>query len=408
MDTLEDPKLATPEPSSPAPRGRHRKRHRVRNTVLLVLVALLIPVGWSYAQALRAPGSAPLSARTVEWIKAHHGGSLVIAAERIWYTWHQPAVGGTPAGGIPVAAGADRPKPSPAKHVKQTPALPPHLPAPANLRPIASNPLPKEGRWQTVGRTVSGLPTVRVTYLRPDNVHTSLLAGVMWMDTRLLRARLIAGTQVPGTGTWPYGAKIPPSLYPTLAASFNSGFLLADSGGGFYLDGKTAAPLVNGEASVVIYKDGSVNVGTWGGTVTMTPDVKAVRQNLWLLVNHGQLTPRLTADPSAAWGATVGGNVLVWRSGVGVTKDGALVYVDGPGLSATSLANLLLHAGAVRAMELDINTDWTNGFYYSGSPQSPTGFTPHALLTDQYRPPTRYTVPDERDFFVMTLRHAAG
>jgi hypothetical protein len=405
MDTLEDPKVAAPEPSSPAPGGRRRRRHRVRNAVVLVLVVLVVPVGWSYAQALRAPGSAPVSARTVEWIKAHHGGPLVIAAERLWYTWHQPAVGGTPAGGIPVAAGADHPKPPKSAPASHAPALPPHLPAPADLTPIASNPLPKEGRWQSVGRTVRGLPTIRVTYLRPDNIHTSLLAGVMWMDTRLLRARLIAGTQVPGFGSFPYGAEIPRSLYPTLAATFNSGFLLADSGGGFYLDGQTAAPLVNGEASVVLYKDGSVDVGVWGRDVSMTPDVKAVRQNLWLLVDHGALSPRLTSDPSAAWGATVGGDVLVWRSGVGVTKDGALVYVDGPGLSATSLANLLRRAGAVRAMELDINTDWTNGFYYSAS-QGPTGFAAHALLPDQYRPPTRYTVPDERDFFVMTLRHA--
>ncbi len=403
MDTLEDPKVVA-EPSPRAPRGRHRRRHRVRTLVLLVLVALLIPLGWSYAQALRAPGSAPLSARTVEWIKAHHGGPLVIAAERLWYTWHQPAVGGTPAGGIPAAGGADRPAPAASQQTKQAPALPPHLPAPADHVPIASNPLPKEGRWQTVGRSVRGLPAVRVTYLRPDSVHTSLLAGVMWMDTRLLRARLIAGTQVPGTGSFPYGAKIPTSLYPSLAATFNSGFLLADSGGGFYLDGRTAAPLVNGQASMVIYKDGTVNVGVWGRDVSMTPDVKAVRQNLWLLIDQGRLSPRLANDPSASWGATVGGDVLVWRSGVGITKDGALVYVDGPGLSATSLANLLRHAGAVRGMELDINTDWTNGYYYSAS-HSPTGFTAHALLTDQYRPPSRYTVADERDFFVMTLRH---
>jgi hypothetical protein len=189
----------------------------------------------------------------------------------------------------------------------------------------------------------------------------------------------------------------------SLGATFNSGFLLQDSGGGMYLDGRTVAPLRAGEASVVIYKDGTVNVGTWGRDVSMTPDVKAVRQNLWLLVDHGELSGRLTADPSAAWGATVGGGVLVWRSGLGVTRDGALVYVDGPGLSATSLAQLLRHAGCVRAMELDINMDWTNAYYYSNA-QTTTGFAAHPLLSDQYRPPSRYTVPDERDFFAMTLR----
>ena len=43
-----------------------------------------------------------------------------------------------------------------------------------------------------------------------------------------------------------------------------------------------------------------------------------------------------------------------------MTADGALVYVGGPGLNITDLADLLVRAGAVRAMELDINTDWVN------------------------------------------------
>jgi phosphodiester glycosidase len=405
MDTLERQDVEAPPPSR---RRRHAvRRHPVRRAILATLLVLMVPVAWSYVGALTAPGSAPLTARTIEWIKAHHGGPLVLAAERLWYSWHRPAVGGTPAGGIPVAAGADAtpsPRPSPGGHGARSPA---HLAAPPDIVPIASSPLPKEGRWQAVGRTADGTPAIRVTYLRPDRVHTSLLAGVMWMDTSLLRGRLIAGTQVPGFGSWPGGAEIPPSLYPSLAASFNSGFLLKDSNGGFYLDGRTAAPLVDGQASVVIDKNGSVDVGVWGRDVSMSPQVQAVRQNLWLLVDHGRLSPRLRADPNAAWGETVGGGVLVWRSGLGVTADGALVYADGPGLSATSLANVLRRAGCVRAMELDINMDWTNGYYYSTA-NSSTGVGAHPLLPGQYRPPSRYTVPDERDFFVMTLRHAHG
>ncbi len=107
-----------------------------------------------------------------------------------------------------------------------------------------------------MGRAVDGLPTVRVAYVRPDPVHTSLLAGVMWMDTKLLRPVLIAGTQNPGGAPWPYDAHIPSSLYPAIAASFNSGFAMRDANGGYYAQGRMAAPLVNGQASFVIYKDG--------------------------------------------------------------------------------------------------------------------------------------------------------
>ena len=43
----------------------------------------------------------------------------------------------------------------------------------------------------------------------------------------------------------------------------------------------------------------------------------------------------------------------------------------GPGLNITDLADLLVRAGAVRAMELDINTDWVNFTTYTAGP--PTG-----------------------------------
>ena len=57
--------------------------------------------------------------------------------------------------------------------------------------------------------------------------------------------------------------------------------------------------------------------------------------------------------------ATLGGVPAVWRSGLGVTASGALVYVTGPSLEITQLAALLVRAGCVRAMTLDMNPDWT-------------------------------------------------
>ena len=110
----------------------------------------------------------------------------------------QASRGRNPERGIPVEAGAATSVPAAGAAGAVQPRAPAHLAAPADVRPLAANALPREGKWQTVGRTVQGLPAVRVTYLRPDAVHTSLLAGVMWMDTKLLQASLIPGTQVPG------------------------------------------------------------------------------------------------------------------------------------------------------------------------------------------------------------------
>jgi hypothetical protein len=112
-----------------------------------------------------------------------------------------------------------------------------------------------------------------------------------------------------------------------------------------------------GAASLVIYKNGSATVGQWGRDVMMTPDVVAVRQNLTLLVDHGQPAAGLSASDTSAWGAALYNIPTTPRSGLGVTRDGALVYVSGP-MSIVDLAKLLVRAGAVRAMVLDMNPLW--------------------------------------------------
>ncbi|MEP7059734.1 MAG: phosphodiester glycosidase family protein [Actinomycetota bacterium] len=359
----------------------------------------MVPLSWSYYRAVTAPGSAPLSVKSVEWFKGLPGGTWVtLKTERLWYSWHKPPVGGSLVGGIPAESPATTQTPSPAAGV---PALR-HLPTPANIKPFVSNPLPNEGVWQPVGRTVKGVPTTRVAFLRPDGQHTSLLGTVMWMDQTLLSTRLIPGTQVPGGASTP--AEIPKAQFDSLVATFNSGFLLKDSHGGFYVNGHTYAPLVNGQASMVIYKDGTVDIGRWENEVTMTPQVAAVRQNLAPLVDNGRPVAGLAQDSFLKWGATLGNTVLVWRSGVGITADGAIVYAAAPALSVRSLASLLARAGAVRGMELDINPEWTTGIYYTAAPNSSIGIYPHLLLATMQRSSQRYLIPDERDFFAEFIR----
>jgi hypothetical protein len=365
----------------------------------VVVAILLIPTAWSYAHALRAPGSAPWSARTVEWISDHGGRGVVLLAERVWYSWHKPPVGGVPSGGIPTL-GSEHASPVPRSVRTATP----HLPRPADVVPIAAHPLPHEGAWHATGRWIDGHPSMYTAFLRPDPVHTSVLTAVAWIDTKLVRPVLVAGTQEPGGGGWPWGGKVPSWRRQDLVAAFNSGFKIGDSRGGFYADGRVGAPLVKGAASLVIYADGSATVGQWGRDVQMSPDVSAVRQNLVLIVDHGSPVPALANPSLAQWGATVGNQLYVWRSGVGVTADGALVYAAGPALSARSLATVLARAGCVRAMELDINTDWTTFNIFTPDPGSAFGVRAVKLLPDMFRPATRYLVPDERDFIALFTR----
>jgi hypothetical protein len=227
------------------------------------------------------------------------------------------------------------------------------------------------------------------------------------MDTTLLRAALYSGSTIPGGGPWQLTAPISPSAATSLVAAFNSGFRMDNASGGYFSEGRTVVPLRPGAASFVIYADGRATVGVWGRDLAMAPNVIAVRQNLALIVDSGHQVPGLNGTDHRQWGATLGGAVYVWRSAVGVTANGALVYAGGPGLNITDLADVLVRAGAVRAMELDINTDWVNLATYA--PATPKGAATPAngtdLLPNMAGGPTRYFESWwARDFITMSVR----
>ncbi len=372
--------------------------------VVLGLVVVIL-FGWmvfSLGGALINPAyGSSFSGRLAEWAREHGAGSVVNWVENEWYSHHPP-----PKGGRPPAGAIKRTVKAPV----DVTAGPPHLPPPAPMVPFASPPIPGEGQWSPAGRPVAGIPAIYTTTLRPDAVHTSYVVGVAWMDTKLLDATLYSGSIIPGGGPFTHTAPIPASAANTLIAAFNAGFLMADANGGYYTDGQQLVPLQPGAASFVVYKNGSATVGAWGQNVSMTPDVVSVRQNLDLLVNNGQPVAGLNANDTTQWGDTLGGAVYVSRSGIGVTADGALVYVGGPGLNITDLANLLVRAGAVRAMELDINQDWVNYSYYRPAsayqPATPANGT--ELIPTMVGTPDRYFQPWwGRDFITMSSAYPA-
>ena len=287
-------------PGAPAPRPRRGPSHRRsrkrrtreqiirrRRIAVLVLAVVLIFVGWvgvSLGQALTNPAlGSSVGARLAEWFREHGGAPIVNWAENVWYSHHQPKKGGKPPSGAFTAQG----------HTSSTnaanAATVAHLPTPAPVTSPATPPLPGEGQWQPVGRTIDGTPAVYEAFVRPNAVNTSYVVGIAWMDTKLLSATLYSGSTIPGGGPFTHTAPITPTAATTLVTAFNAGFLMSGANGGYYTDGTQQIPLVNGAASIVIYKDGSINIGAWNENgLTMTPNVVSVRQNLDLLVNNGQ------------------------------------------------------------------------------------------------------------------------
>ena len=251
--------------------------------------------------------------------------------------------------------------------------------------------------WQPVAgdRLAGGYP-IYTTELRPAG--GSRPAGIAWMDSAATRLSLFAGTTQP-YGTWPeQGAVAVPQL-PTLLAAFNSGFKIYDYHTGWYDRGRTAMALQPGAASLVVFANGTASVADWGRDVTLGPNVVAVRQNLTLLVDHGLAAPNVTTP--SQWGAVLGGGASTWRSGVGVTASGDLVYVGGPELTPSALARLLIAAGAMRAMELDINPYWVSlSTYTHAGGMAGGGILGGAnLVAGMSLPPGHYLQPFSRDFY---------
>lgn len=75
----------------------------------------------------------------------------------------------------------------------------------------------------------------------------------------------------------------------------------------------------------------------------------------------------------------------------------------GAGLNLKSLAMSLFEAGAVRGMQLDIHNKTVDFFTYRPGGAS-TVDGGNKLLLDMPCSNSRYLVPEQRDFFAVTLR----
>jgi hypothetical protein len=183
-----------------------------------------------------------------------------------------------------------------------------------------------------------------------------------------------------------------------LLSTFNGGFVYNDGNNGSTINGTMYEPLKAGLATLIGYRDGRVDVKTWRGGRVAGPRVAFARQSLPLIIDNGRLNPAL--NDSSQWGYTLGNAVRVWRTGAGIDRHGNLIYAAADYQTVETLARLLQRAGAVRAMQLDINPEWPTLITYSHH----GGLGPVKVVPNYQQPATRYLVPDDRDFFAVYRR----
>jgi hypothetical protein len=289
--------------------------------------------------------------------------------------------------------GAGRPGPPPATGPVDASVAAATRPAPA---PPAS-PRPTTTLADPGWEAVAGAPGL--------TRHDADTGVVLRVDPALVQVALVPGTAEPAPG-FPSGGAVPAERRSVLLAATNAGFKRHDAGGGEMIDGRTVGALVPGAASLVVRRDGSVDIGAWGQDTGPSPDNVDVLQNLSLLVDRGQPAAALDKDILARWGATYRPQlpVAVWRSGLGVDAKGRLLYGAGVNVVPAQLAALLVQAGAVRAMELDINHKWVFGALFTHPGPTADAVLGSRLLAGMGPDPAHVLRPGERDFIALYAR----
>ncbi len=226
--------------------------------------------------------------------------------------------------------------------------------------------------------------------------------ALLSFNQRLLELRLHSGTTDAGAIGWRFGPSIAGSEMHHLAAAFNGAFKFSTGSGGFMSYGRVAVPLRDGLGSIVTYADGVTDIGSWGAEVPAPGRrVLSVRQNLPLLIDHGVSASNL--DCLSCWGSTLGGVIDPARSALGITADGRLIWVAGEHLTVSALADALLGAGVVRAVQMDINPAWVAGYLY-GHRGGKGPLAPVRLVPGQVGISGQYLAPWSRDFFTVEAR----
>jgi hypothetical protein len=382
--------MASSEPAV-APASRHGRGRRRLLAAIAIIVVLLSPAVYSYTTTMMQPSSLPLWPRSVEWLRAHHGNWLVDEVEHYYYSWKAPGKGGPQLTRLPsvgvgtasLASSAARRHPS---------ALPPHI-----VPPFA-HPLPGEGVWKGTGPRVDGRYPVLVTTFRPQVDYPRVVAYVAWFDHTRSSLAWYPGRYEPPSAPVRGPMSVPNGQRWRLLATFNGGFVYKDGSNGSSIGGRQYEPLKQGLATLIAYRDGRVDVATWHGGPVAGSQIAFARQSLPLIIDHGRLNPAL--NDSSQWGYTLGNAVRVWRTGVGIDRHGNLIYAAADYQTVVTLAEILKRAGAVRAMQLDINPEWPTLITYSHR----DGLNPVRVVPNYQQPPTRYLVPDDRDFFAVYRR----
>lgn len=239
-----------------------------------------------------------------------------------------------------------------------------------DIKPLYTSPrLAEEGVWSCTNspKDAQGLPLTYQTFYRPSVEFPNAVVFMMVVDLRKVFIKYYVGSGEPGAQQ--AFNDVEPALRSRLIAITNAMWMQRHCKAGSIFRGKEVYPMVDGYATLIVYKDGSVDIREWGPDIRRDR-VEDARQLLHLIVNEGAVVNKIVQDGKVkdaeiGLGFLLGGGARdqdgkhAWfvadRSGFGVRKDGNLVFAVGHHISTKDLAKALVLAGCERAMHADAN-----------------------------------------------------
>jgi len=232
-----------------------------------------------------------------------------------------------------------------------------------------------------------GWPVLYRTSYRPSLEHPNATVHMLLFDMKHVSMKLYVGSSEPGGSE--RTSKIDPDRRDGLVAITNALWKLRHSGNaGSIHQGTVIRELAPGVATLVVYKDGSVDILEWNSTIplSLVSDAKQLRH---LIVKDGQVVTSISQEGRTAdseiglgyllaedqssgqdggWGGYWGGYwnpgpvhtsgpewYIATRSAFGIRPDGNLVFALGHHISTKDLARALVLAGCERAIHGDAN-----------------------------------------------------
>lgn len=262
-----------------------------------------------------------------------------------------------------------------------------------------------EGKWQPVKITIFPNETVMArTFVRPDPARPFAVVTLVEIDINKLQMSAVAGIKEPaGKEGRPGPGVIPAEVQRSnnLVAAFNGGFQERDGHYGMIVGQQTYLPLQNNLATLVIDKNSKLKIIDYTGQ-NLGNDNLVIRQNGDMLVDEGQVVPDKGDKQFGIWGRTTTGNMYTWRSGIGITKTGNLIYAVGSSLIPETLAAALAAGGAITAMQLDINPYWVRFSVFD--PLGDGKYKHTSIQKNMYDGGDKFLQGYQKDFFYLYKR----